>query len=293
MMGYDDFLRYLEAKRSVDDRALNRAVWEAMKRFVRSSASGSRILEIGAGRGAMIERMADQGLLEGASYTAIDPDERSMAAARRRFASDARIGELGLHTMSLYDFVSSGIGHWDLVVAHAVLDLLDLDRALPALESLCVPGGGFHFTINFDGDTVFEPTIDSALDAEIIARYHQTMDERVVDGERAGHSQTGRRLLGALLARGAVIEEAGSSDWVVWPRCGAYPADEAYFLHFIVATVGRALAGRSDLDAARLEDWIAKRHAQIEDGTLVYLAHQLDLFGRWPEGPRPPRSAPG
>jgi SAM-dependent methyltransferase len=291
-MGYDDFLRYLEAKQSVDDRALNRAVWEAMKRFVCSFANGPRILEVGAGHGAMLDRLAGQGLLEGATYTAVDPDERSMTAARRRFESDARIGELRFQTASLYDLVSADTREWDLVVAHAVLDLLDLDRALPVLQSRCVPGGRFYFTINFDGGTVFEPTIDPAFDAEIVARYHQTMDERIVDGEPSGHSQTGRRLLRELIARGAIVEEAGSSDWVVWPRRGAYQGDEAYFLHFIVATVGRALAGSADLDAARLGRWVAARHAQIEHGTLVYVAHQLDFFGRWPKVPTPHPRAP-
>ncbi len=291
MIDYD-FLRYLEAKQPVDDRALNRTVADAMRRFVRSFSGDLRILEVGAGHGAMVERLAAQGLLERASYTAIDPDQTNITAARRRFESDARIGELKLRTADLYDYAATEGEACDLVIAHAVLDLLDLDRALPALESLGAPGGAFYFTINFDGDTIFEPTIDRALDAEIVARYHETMDNRITDGKRSGHSQTGRRLFGALAERGAIIEEAGSSDWAVWPRAGGYPGDEAYFLHFIVETVGRALAGARDLKPARLEDWVAERRAQIERGTLVYLAHQLDFFGRWPKAPTGRRSAP-
>src|SRR5712691_8440602 len=41
-----------------------------------------------------------------------------------------------------------------------------------------------------------------------------------------------------------------------------------------------ALPGRGaahpDLDAERFTAWIAQRHAQVEQGTLVYIAHQLD-----------------
>jgi SAM-dependent methyltransferase len=284
MIDYD-FLRYLEAKQTVDDRALNRTVADAMKRFVRSFSGDFRILEVGAGHGAMVERLAAQGLLQRATYSAIDSDPANVAAARVRFQTDERIGGLKLRTADLYDYAAAENEACDLVIAHAVLDLLDIDRALPALESLCDPGGAFYFTINFDGDTIFEPTIDRVLDAEIVTRYHETMDNRITDGQRSGHSQTGRRLFGALAERGAIIEEAGSSDWLVWPRSGGYPGDEAYFLHFIVATVGRALAGAPGLESARLEGWVAERHAQIERGTLVYLAHQLDFFGRWPKPP--------
>ena len=34
-----------------------------------------------------------------------------------------------------------------------------------------------------------------------------------------------------------------------------------------------------------LEAWIAQRHAQIEAGSLVYIAHQLDFLGRVPVTP--------
>ena len=36
------------------------------------------------------------------------------------------------------------------------------------------------------------------------------------------------------------------------------------------------------LDADPLSTWVAERHAQIEQGTLVYIAHQLDVLGRVP-----------
>jgi hypothetical protein len=30
----------------------------------------------------------------------------------------------------------------------------------------------------------------------------------------------------------------------------------------------------------RLAEWIARRHAQVEEGSLIYIAHQLDFVGR-------------
>ena len=49
MKPYHDFPRYLAAKRSVDDRALNRPVWDSLRRAL--PAGRQRVLEIGAGAG--------------------------------------------------------------------------------------------------------------------------------------------------------------------------------------------------------------------------------------------------
>ena len=55
------FTRYLEAKKGIDDRSLNRHVWNALvQRLERSKSTPDKpiqILEIGAGIGTMIERM--------------------------------------------------------------------------------------------------------------------------------------------------------------------------------------------------------------------------------------------
>jgi len=120
------------------------------------------------------------------------------------------------------------------------------------------------------------------LPADIFARYHRTMDERVRNGRRAGESRTGRRLLEIVPASGARITAAGGSDWVVWPEGGRYPGDEAYFLHHIVHTVDEALVGAPSLDPGALASWVAARHAQIDRAELSYIAHQLDVAGHAP-----------
>jgi hypothetical protein len=80
---------------------------------------------------------------------------------------------------------------------------------------------------------------------------------------------------------GAQILAAGGSDWVVYAEADGYPADEKYFLQFIVETMHRALADHPALDSVQFTDWIGQRQAQIETGELVYIAHQLDFVGRW------------
>ena len=189
---------------------------------------------------------------------------------------------------STYAESNRGRRAWDLLIAHAFLDLVDIPAILPALLALLRPGGLFYFTITFDGVTSFQPELDRNLDALVEARYHETMDRRLIDGRPAGDSRSGRHLFGHLQAAQATVLAAGASDWVVFPQHGRYAGDEAYFLHFIVNTLSTALAeppvtaqsGYPVLDADRLASWVAARHRQIDCGELVYIAHQLDVAGR-------------
>jgi hypothetical protein len=102
----------------------------------------------------------------------------------------------------------------------------------------------------------------------------------VLDGKPSGDSRAGRRLFAHLRTAAVDVLAAGGSDWVVFAGANGYPADEAYFLHDIIHTIDLVLTGHPHLDAERLGAWVAQRHAQIEQGALVYIAHQLDVLGR-------------
>ncbi len=275
------FTDYLAAKKSVDDRALNAHVWQTMTSAV-TALPAPRILELGAGIGTMVERLLASGLVGEGHIHALDNQAANIAAARKRLATSAESEAISFEAVDLHDFAarSAEIGQWDVVVAHALLDLLDIEDALPRILALLRPSGYFYFTINFDGATIFQPTIDPALDAQIEALYHRTMDERVTDGRVSGDSQSGRHLFGHLRRAGATVLAAGSSDWVVFAGAEGYPAEEAAFLRFIVATVEGALTGHPDLDAEAFAAWVAQRQRQIDSGELVYIAHQIDFFGQ-------------
>jgi len=277
---YDE-IRYLRAKRTVDDRALNQRVLQAFEASVRALARPARVLELGAGVGTMVPRLLEPARLTAASYTLVDRDGQSLAAA-------AQLGDLSAAVLEL-DFVEDDVFAWlesyaeapfDAVLASAFLDLVDLRALLPLVWRRLRPGAPFWFSINFDGETIFVP--EHPADTEILARYHRTMDERVRGGRRAGESRTGRRLLEVVPATGARITAAGGSDWVVWPAAGRYPDDEAYFLHHIVHTIDEALAGTASLDPRTVASWVAARHAQIDGAELSYIAHQLDIAGHAP-----------
>ena len=299
------FTRYLAAKKSVDDRALNRHVWGTLARRLPQAGPEKplSVLEIGAGIGTMLERILDWGLLSYADYTAIDSQSENIAHIRQRLPGWAaahnyicregssnnwrlvnQAGEVKVcfETCDLFEFIAreEGVRKWDLLLAHAFLDLMDIPSTLRQLTSLLAPDGLVYFTINFDGVTILEPEIDPELDKHIQALYHQTMDERITSGKPSGDSQAGRHLFEHLRLTGFQILDAGASDWVVFPNTQGYPGDEAYFLHFIIHTIQQALAGHPHLDSRRFTDWVNERHAQVERGELVYIAHQLDFLGK-------------
>ena len=169
---------------------------------------------------------------------------------------------------------------WDVLIANAFLDLVDISATLPQLLALLKPEGLFYFTITFDGATILQPEIDPALDAKIEALYHETMDQRMIGGKLSGDSRAGRHLFNHLRSSGTDVVAAGSSDWGVFAGPKGYPGDEEFFMHFIVHTIGTALQGHPELETEKFEEWVETRHRQIEDRSLVYLAHQLDFLGR-------------
>src|SRR6516162_10940297 len=89
----------------------------------------------------------------------------------------------------------------DVLIANAVLDLVDVPAVLPGLLRLLVPGGVYWFTINYDGESIFEP--GHPCDDRIMRAYHRDMDGRCGYGGPPGESQTGRHLFGHLRAAGA------------------------------------------------------------------------------------------
>jgi SAM-dependent methyltransferase len=287
-------VRYLQSKQPIDDRAINRHVLDTLARHIRGRSGTLRVLELGAGVGTMVSRLADWNVLAHAEYTLVDRDVDSLAAARQHLERWGSVTQSSVDAIAIeranarldVEFVRSDLFRfldtasrgekYDLVFANAVLDLTDLEPTLPQIWRVLAPGAGYWFTINFDGETIFLPELP--LDASVASLYHGSMTADAA-GTRAGHPQTGRRLLLELPRSGATIVAAGSSDWVVFPQGGGYPGDEAYFLQHILETVREALAAHPALDRRAFEEWLAVRRGQVELAELVYIAHQLDVFG--------------
>ncbi len=191
-----------------------------------------------------------------------------------RFFDAHRDVHVKLVQADVFDFISQRTEPADLLIAHAFLDLLPMPESLTKLFLLTKNLA--WLTINFDGVTTLEPVIDPVLDVQIERLYHETMDTRPSGGD----SLSGRHLFGHLKQVGAQIEAAGSSDWVVYPVDGQYPAEEAYFLQFILHFFEKSLGNHPELDKSAFANWLQKRREQVELGELVYIAHQMDFLVR-------------
>jgi hypothetical protein len=298
----DGYGRYLSAKKGVDDRSMNGRVLDRLRaEIARLAGRRVRVIELGAGLGTMVARLVDLGVLSRAEYLLLDVDPRLLADARtwltawagsrgltavERHESLYIHGEPGVDVLvrftvaELGEFLSrsAGAAPADLLVANAVLDLVDVPALLPRMFALLLPAGLYYFAINFDGETIFEP--EHPDDRALLHVYHRSMDERVRYGLPAGDSHCGRHLFGHLQAAGATILAAGASDWVVHPQSARYADDEAYFLDAILDTIGDELRRHRDVRTDKLDAWLALRRQQVSRGELVYIAHQIDFVGR-------------
>lgn len=293
------FPHYLLSKQSVDDRALNKDVLNALKSNL--PPQPFRIIEVGAGTGTMLRRLIRWDVVRQCEYVLVDEMEENIEYASAwipqwateagfSFGDDMSVESRGenqwrifddMHDVQIYleradafDFIQGNKEPADLLIAHAFLDLLPMPDSLSKLFSLTKNLA--WLTINFDGVTTFEPTIDAELDKKIERLYHESMDKRASGGD----SKSGRHLFEHLRDAGIEILEAGASDWVVFPQDGKYPDDEAYFLHFILHFFEESLGGNAGLDRNEFAEWIRERRAQIERGGLVYIAHQMDFLAK-------------
>jgi hypothetical protein len=301
-----DFIRYLAAKKPIDDRSLNQAVYRALTRTLQRQKiphTPLRVIEVGAGIGTMIERLLEWQLWQECRYTAVDRSAANLTEAVERLQRWAKIRQHACRTpdrrtvvlvnqngtttvkfrqADVYEFLrrSQGQKVWDLVVAHAFMDLVDLTEVLDLFCKIVRTGGWLYLTINFDGETILLPKVDPVFDRHVIDAYHRTMDERRIDGRPSGSSRTGRQLFEALNRCGASLIRAGGSDWVVHPVNDAYTPEESYFLHYILFTIYNALENQPDVDQRHLAYWQETRHRQVDQGKLVYVARQLDFLAR-------------
>ena len=267
--------RYLAAKRTIDDRAINQRIFETFREAVLRIPKPVNFLEVGAGLGTGFTRLLKKNVFQkhgGGHYDLVDRHPEILAQARNQLRHVISPLTLNFHNEDINHFVlqSERQEAYDVLIAHAVVDLIDAAHLIPKLIDLVRIDGVLYFPITFDGESIFEPAhID---DNKILNYYHSTMDMA------GGDSKAGRHLFHILNRAGAHILDVGSSDWVIFPVAGTYPADEAYFLTFIIETIRHAVAESSVALQETVHAWAEARLASIKTGELVYIAHQLDYL---------------
>ncbi len=274
--------RYLEAKRTVDDRALSGRV---RNRLLEALPAETHILEAGCGTGTMVPRLFDWDVA--GTYRGVDQDERAIAFARTvrpeafRYTGHTvtetetgfAVGDLSVafEIGDALDAFGDGAGA-HLFVASGFADLVPIQDLLSVVDSSLRPGGLAYLPISFDGGTIFQP--DHPVDAEVERAYHQAI------GAMPGRDPyVGRHLAEELRSRPGELLAMAPSDWVVRPVVDEYPGDEAFFLGRILDFVETAI-GSSSADVPDFEHWLSTRRSQLGAGTLTYVAHQYDLLYR-------------
>ena len=299
-----DLVEYLAAKRTVDDRALNRRVWERFSAELTATARATdrplRIVEIGTGVGSMVARLADWEALPGTiSYRAVDVEEACIAAASERVPDWLDAAGYDVESTDTRGFTATRTAtdtrlevsferadaraisdEADAVIAAAFLDIVDIDRLLGALRDVLRDGGVLYAPCTYDGATHFSPAHPS--DDRIETLYHRHMDEI---RDLPGGSRAGRDVLERAPEHGYDVTAAGGGDWVVRPRddaLAAYPDAEGAFLDHLLETMDGALAEYADevLDPAVQAEWVDTRRDQRSQGRLTLIAHHLDLLAR-------------
>ncbi|ELY99019.1 hypothetical protein C482_10696 [Natrialba chahannaoensis JCM 10990] len=333
---------YLEAKHTVDDRALNRRVLDEFEAALTARDGPVSVVELGAGVGTMLVRLAAWDCFPArVSYRLVDHDEENIARARDLVPDQLEDAGYSVHWRDDHDAESPTLvatreftgddgraqnerprlleytgpattttttttitvtftisdafeieEQADAVIAAAFLDLVDLPTALESLESVLDPDGVLYAPITFDGGTGFVPT--DPLDRDIERCYHHHMDE-IRDG---GSSRAGRELLAILRQRDWETLAAGGSDWVVRPACADNTGDdetvnpgdthdsasERLVLEYVLHTIDDALteipAATTPFSTVEQQQWLDRRQAALESGTLEFVAHNLDVLAR-------------
>lgn len=287
---------YLDSKYLIDEESLNARVRGRFLRAV-SAHTSCRILDVGTGTGAAIRRLiSDGGLPPNATIIGIDVNTESLRIASAALGDRARFvygsildTELQKHLLSLVDNSPSRGSGFDVVTAHAFMDLVPIDLAISSIRNILVPDGIAYFSLNYDGRTTLVPeSSDPGTETAILDEYDRSMDERLLDGMPTGGSRTGTRLFARLEEFGFRIDAMGPSDWCVF--CDARQTDtssghESVFLAAILQMIyqemrTRAASGRQVVAARKLDGWYAERMAALRAGHLGLLTHQSDILAR-------------
>lgn len=305
-----DDVAYLEAARTVDERAHSDAATAAFRAALGETerggddadsdggeddagSDGIRVLEAGAGTCGMLRRLLADGSLPAGEWVVVDTDERVLSAGRDRLRAEATVSGCGVETDGSTVLLDAPDGDatlrvrfehgdareaadwsddgFDGVVARSFADLLAPDEVLALLRA-AAPGGWYHLPLTFDGGTRFSPS--HPADDAVIEAFHGTMRNR-------GRAAT--PLAERFTEAGTPPAVDARADWVVeGDGTGGYPADEATFLRIVLDTVVASVAESGAVPDATLTDWRETRESQLAQGELEYVAENRDLFGRVP-----------
>lgn len=295
----DAFAEFLQAKYALDQRSLNPAVW---RRFLNelTGRTSLDLLDVGTGTGSMLRRIlhnSDNGVMR---LTGLDIETGLLDIAEKEitnllqgkgFSVENGAGRLSAVNdedriefqrvcTPLTDF-RSALNCFDIITAHAFMDLVPLQQTLAGFYFRLKPGGLFYATINYDGETVlFPPYPDSEFEDALLQGYDASMEARRLNGSETGGAKCGRRLFGELLNAGFEIVCYGSSDWNITPCDGTYLDDDHIVLDRLLGWIHSEGRNNPVLDSEKLDRWLECRQQQKQKRMLGMIVHQIDVLAR-------------
>jgi len=275
-------VRYLEAKRSVDEASRSRRVAD---RFLAGLPAAPRVLEAGAGTGSLVPWLVERGVTAG-SYRGVEASAAVVAHARHarpaelryrgQEVTDQRVGSR-VADLDVRFEVGDALAELpgddaDAVVAQQFMDLVSIPDAVEAFTGALAPGGVAYFPLTFDGMSVFEPGHEA--DRAVERAYHEAINRAAGRTSRAG-----RRLATHLRRAPGELVAMDASDGIVRPHGEGYRADERYVLECILGFVESSVTPET---VPAIDDWLQTRRRQLARGDLLYVGHRYDLLYQTP-----------
>ena len=299
------FQDYLNAKYSIDSKSINSDA-ESMFLTRLETRASPRILDVGCGTGAVARRLVEfAGVVGDLRYIGLDSDSESVEAAYVHCT--AWLGRNG------FTIAQNGVGNarsisaiapgrsfelrfirgdlftpnpdiptecFDVVTAHALLDILPLRSTVEILASYLKPDGMLYSAINYDGRTTFLPEYERTdFERLLLETYDRSMDDRCMNGEPVGGSRTGTLLYDVFERAGLSIIGCGSSDWSLFPFSGRFSKDERVLTQAIVEMIAEEGTRHESIETSLLDSWYRRRIREVADDRLSLIVHQTDMLG--------------
>jgi hypothetical protein len=180
-------------------------------------------------------------------------------------------------------------GTVDLVVAHALADLVPLDRLAARVAALLRPGGLAHVALTYDGQTSFEPDTEPDLDTAVLKAFHRHMDRPGRNEPHYGGSTAGRRIGPALAAAGLKICLDAPSVWDVRADDGD---DGRTVLSGLLDFVLEATRFSRHCDPVQVARWTMRQRCALLTGMLSARVGHRDVLARAPGNLQRTHAAP-